>query len=535
MRRKRPVSIARRAQWSFLVLIFCLAAIAGTYSIVSEMRTLIREIDSSISDYAYLLSSDAMVRAMLQRGTPDAATTNYLDSALETLDKVDMLVVADTNSIRLYHPEKYRVGEAFVGGDQGPILAGEPPYITEEYGTRLHQRRAFSAVCSDTGEIIGFVMVSAYTIHIQDMRDQILLESGLFFLVALAVGAALSYLLSRSIKKSLLGYEPDQIAQLYLQNEKILDSLEEGIIALNREGAEVYINSAARRMLAQSYPGEALPQAIRTFESHLAQEELQARLPALHGHELALEGGAILVDCIPAAQPDAPIGTVYLLRDKAEQQRLAEQLTGVNHIVAALRANSHEHLNKLHVVLGLLKMQDTETAMRYIEQIKEEEEEDSSVLLQRIENKTIAALVLGKKRRAKERNMRLILRRDSYLHPDFEHLSTDELVTIIGNLLENAMDAVEAAADSREITLYLYSNPVGLYVAVDDTGQGMHPTEITGVMDGSFTTKGEGHGLGLQLVQDIIRKYGGVLEIESEPGVGSSFTITIKKERGNQA
>lgn len=535
MRRKRPASIARRAQWSFLILIFCLSAVAGTYSIVSETRTLGREVDSSISDYAYLLSSDANVRAMLERGAPDAATTAYLDATLQTLDKVDMLVVADTNSIRLYHPEKFRVGEAFVGGDQGPILAGAAPYITEEYGTRLHQRRAFSAVHGAGGEITGFVMVSAYSIHIQDMRNQILLEGGLFFLVALGVGAALSYLLSRSVKKSLLGYEPDQIAQLYLQNEKILDSLEEGIIAVDGAGTKVYTNAAARRMLSQSYPGESLPKSIRSFEAHLPREEAEPHRPALYGHELALEGGAILVSRIPATQQNAPTGTVYLLRDKAEQQRLAEQLTGVNHIVAALRANSHEHLNKLHVVLGLLEMQDTGTAMRYIEQITEEEEEDSSVLLQRIENKTIAALVLGKKRRAKERSMRLLLRRDSYLHPEFEHLSTDELVTIIGNLLENAMDAVEDATDSREITLYLYSNPAGLYIAVDDTGLGMQPAEITEVMRGSFSTKGEGHGLGLRLVREIIHKYGGTLEIESEPGVGSSFTVTIKKERGRQA
>lgn len=524
MHPRRPASIARRIHRAFLLLIVCVLGVSTAYSVITGLQTLREEVDNIISDCAYLLAQDEKVLAMLERGSPDELTTTFLDDVLISVDRIDMLVVADTNSVRLYHPEKFRVGEAYSGSDQHDILAGAPPYITEAFGTKEHQRRAYHAVYGEAGEIIGFVMASTYTAHIWDMQSTILLESAAFFLLALLVGGVLAALLSRSIKKSLLGYEPERIAELYLQNEEILDSLEEGIIALDHDSKDAYANAAARRMLARSFPGDP-PAMAEAFVRHLHAGAPLTR--AIQGRELAVSGGAILVDALPVKGDDQQGGVVYILRDKAEQRRLAEQLTGVNHIVAALRASSHEHLNKLHVVLGLLKMQDVETAVRYIEQARGEEEEDYSFVIRCIENKTIAALILGKKRRAKERNMRLWLRRDSRLGSPHEHLTSDELITAIGNLLENAMDAVEQCDGPREIALYLHGDEGGLVIGVDDTGVGISPEDIARIHAGGFTTRGEGHGIGLRLVGEIVRKYRGTMDIESEPGEGTSFTLTF--------
>lgn len=524
MRFKKSASISMRIQSSFFILIACILGMTTAYSVISDIKASQQGLDGSISDYAYLLANDDNVRSMLLHGVPDDKTIAYLDEALLELRYVDMLVVADVNSIRLYHPEKFRIGQLYVGGDQYKILQGAKPYIEEALGTIQHQRRAYHAVHDDYGNIIGFVMVSAYSVHIRNMQIEIILEGVFFFALALLIGSILSVLLTRSIKKSLLGYEPEKIAELYLKNEEILDMLEEGIIALDSGGNEAYSNLAARQLLARSFSGE-VSDAIEEFVRYL-----KGRMTSKYngqGGELHMSGGTILVSALPHEGVDKHGGSVYLLRDKAEQQRLAEQLTGVNHIVAALRANSHEHLNKLHVILGLLNMNDTETAMRYIEQIKHEEEEDYSLVIRCIENKTIAALVLGKKRRAKERNMRINLRKDSHLDAVYEHLTDDELVTAIGNLLENAMDAVEGCDGPGEISLYLFSDENGLVIGVDDTGSGISAENLERIHSGEFTTKGEGRGIGLRLVKEIVQKYNGVMDIESDPGEGTSFTLTF--------
>ena len=527
MPKRQPVSVANKILLSYLVLIVCMLLLYTSYSIYQGISALNREIDGTISDYSYLLSKDARIQDMLKQGKTDPVTIAYLDDMLERIEKIDIIVVADENAIRLFHPEKERVGYRFEGGDEGPVLSGAPPYVVEGVGTRQQQRRAFTGIRDELGRTIGFVMVSAYSANIADMREAVIRQVLVIFAIASLVGLLLAWILSRNIKRTLLGLEPDRLTELYLQKEEVLDSLEEGIVAVDHHG-ELLTNAAARKMLDVSYDGSE-EQKLQFIRTQL--EPVQQNGIAIRNQEMDLSEGTILMDKIPVIEKGRQVGAVCVLRNKTEVQRLAEQLTGVNHIVAALRANTHEHINKLHVILGLIQMGDTRAAMEYIIKVKTEEEEDYILVMQRIENRTIAALLLGKKNRAKERDIHLFLRKDSYLEAHNGYLSTSDLVTVVGNLLENAMDAVEDSAEPREVSLFIHSSAEGLVIEVDDTGSGMAPEKIDQLFQRGFSTKGEGRGIGLHLVQQIVEHREGTIQVESEPSEGTTFSIAICKKR----
>ena len=104
-------------------------------------------------------------------------------------------------------------------------------------------------------------------------------------------------------------------------------------------------------------------------------------------------------------------------------------------------------------------------------------------------------------------------------------------MTIVGNLIENAFDATKNVDGIRQVELTIRSNKDGLMISADDTGCGMSEEQIQRIYEGQYTTKGEGHGIGLRLIQEIIKKHEGFLDIASDIGSGTFFTVTINKRR----
>ena len=105
------------------------------------------------------------------------------------------------------------------------------------------------------------------------------------------------------------------------------------------------------------------------------------------------------------------------------------------------------------------------------------------------------------------------------------------MVTIIGNLIENAFDALKDYDGIREVSVFIQNTSEGITIIVDDTGPGMPEEYIDKIFNSSFTTKGEGHGIGLSLIKNILNQNNGLLDIASAPGEGSSFTISINQKR----
>jgi CitB family two-component system sensor histidine kinase MalK/two-component system sensor histidine kinase DctS len=239
----------------------------------------------------------------------------------------------------------------------------------------------------------------------------------------------------------------------------------------------------------------------------------------------------------PVQLPDGNLWSreVLVLADKSEVRRYAEELGGTKHMINSLRANTHEFLNKLQVISGLLQMGRTEDAQRYIGSIATAHEHVTGPVMQLIRNTGVAALILGKASNMRELDVDFVLMRNSALPERSRCLSTEEPVTVVGNLMENAIEAANAipADELRVVVLQLTEDEKGLYIMVSDTGTGIDANVLPHIFEAGFSTKAAtGRGVGMGRIKEIVDSHGGTIDVETDPGSGTTFTIILSQKQG---
>ena len=509
--------------WSNIILIVMILMVMTSIIVHIERRGTNEQIDRNISELAVVMSEEPLLRSAFENGSVTPETMRFLDTVIQEDSSVDYIVLADTDSVRLYHPDHSMIGKHFQGGDEGPALDGAEMYVTEGKGSRENQRRCFVSIKDAKGTVLGFIMVSRYSKSINELLAKDTKEIIVIFIVAAMISAVIAYIISKRIRKQLLGYEPSQIARMFLQREEVLDGLTEGILLVNNTGECEYANDAAGNLF-----GSRELHAIQPFVDTYAGDAVRSRTPVLQ-ETIRFGDHTLLMDILPVWHSDVYAGSLIEISDKSDSVRMAAQLTGVDQIIGALRASTHETKNRMHVILGLLQIGEVNEAIDFIQSAAGYDEE-SDHIRDLIRNNTLAALLIGKRNRAKELGIDLRVRKDSFLSDKSRFLSSAELVTIVGNLLENSMDAiVEKGEKHGTVSLYITENEDMLMINVDDTGCGMDQGQIDLLMQGGYTTKGENHGIGMGLIRNIISGYNGVIDIDSEPGEGTSISITMKR------
>lgn len=271
-------------------------------------------------------------------------------------------------------------------------------------------------------------------------------------------------------------------------------------------------------MLTDVYPETLLTETVKTG------------IPE-YNINLKMKNQNIISNRIPIVDHEKVIGAVSIFLDKTELTRLAEELTGANYMVDTLRAFNHEFKNKLHVILGFLQMGAPKQAENYIKETSMVSSLSVSEVTQSIKVPNLAALLIEKIIRASELNITLKLKPDSICTDKTLPFPVDVYLTILGNLIENAMEELnQLTSDIKEIEVGIYSWPSGSILCIDDTGRGI-PNDIQAkVTEKGFSTKGENRSTGLWLVYNLVNRYDGSLEIDSEEGVGTSITVKLKKD-----
>ena len=308
-----------------------------------------------------------------------------------------------------------------------------------------------ASVLDVDGTVLGFVSVG---IGVQNVQRTVLETVAIFAVLtflAAGVGIALSRHLSGSIKEALMGYEPDAFLRLFHQREDILEALDEGILAIDRDANVIYMNPSGLRMvgagplsevqgrpLSQIYPESRLPRLLTTGRS-----EYNIPIRRMPGTRDALS------DRMPIWQNGEIVGAVAIFRDRTEATALAEELTGSRHLVEAMRAYTHEFLNKLHTILGLIQLGRTEQAEQYILDISQVHHQSVSRVMDQIQDTATAALLVGKTSRAAELGILLELDPKSALSSDQRFLPSGVLVTILGNLIENATECLDRSIQKQ--------------------------------------------------------------------------------------
>ena len=500
------------------------AAVSGRWYIARMLENL----EQNALNVVRITAMSPTVVDGLERGVDDGSIQRFVEAEQQSLDQIDIMVVADHNAVRYGHTKSDRVGELFSAQDHVDALEKGETYVTIGPGTLGDSLRAFTPVYSrDGSRITGFVMSGTLLDSIAQAERTIFLMALGFLLLGCTVGVVCAVFLSRYIKRSLLSYEPEDIAMLYLENQGILSTVHEGILSIDAAGTITTVNKAAHELLGAE--GDCAGQNIaEVFPLSKLPEVLETRQPLLNV-PYALGDKLVVSNNLPIIDDKGRLkGGVCTFRDQTEVNRLAGEITGVKKVVDALRATTHEFKNKLHVILGLIETGRTAQAKAYIGSINEALQATVNEILAAVREPNLSALLIGKSQRFQELGILWELEEGTQFTNALK-FDVNALIVIVGNLLDNAADALDAAEQSeKRIGLYLNDQQGALLLRVTDNGPGiLHPERI---FERGYTTKAESRGYGLALVREQVEKYQGRIDLKTGPGAGACFSIRLERQ-----
>ncbi|WP_184738210.1 sensor histidine kinase [Arthrobacter sp. AZCC_0090] len=431
------------------------------------------------------------------------------------------VVVSDRNGKRYSHPNPDLIGRTLE--EPVAVLDGQT-HVGIDKGSLGDSVNAKAPVRAADGTVVGQVSVGILeTKESSELAQQVWLIAG-YSAVVLLISATGSALLARRIKRVTFDLEPVEIASLLQEREALLHGIREAMIGFDDDGRVTVINSEARSLLhlEENVLGEKI-------EDLLPPGRLRSLLTGqISGTDqiVITEDALLVVNRMSVALAGRSIGSVVTLRDRTEVEGLVRDLRSVEGLMEALRAQEHEYANRLHVVDGLLELGDVDQARNFVSRISDTSRSLGEGLRSRIEPPELAALLLAKITVADEQDVEISVTDDSQLRQPF--LETQALLTIVGNLLDNAVEILSEQPAPREVTIQL-DDSSGIFICVTDNGPGV-PAELVGTItaDG-FTTKeprpGMRRGIGLALVSRIVHRAGGTMDVF--PGPGGRFEIWL--------
>ncbi len=341
--------------------------------------------------------------------------------------------------------------------------------------------------------------------------------------------------------------------------ETIFHAIQEGLVVLDGRGRINYANRAAEKLLgfaADQAVGQPIARYLREFDwqsvldldadewSRVVSREIEIAYPERRFLDFYIVP-------LPAGQ-EGEKGAVLILRDVTRERESetrtieSERLQAITLLAAGVAHEIGNPLNSLTIHLQLLD--------RELTRLPEPARAPSKELLD-VARREVARLdqiitqflrALRPSRPAFERaSVRAIVEQTlAFLRHEIEDRDViveveaqDDLPTALldagqvkqafFNIIRNAIQAMQRGGVLR---IVLASDDRFVIVSFTDTGPGIAPDDLGAIFEPYFTTKGEGTGLGLMIVQRIIRDHGGEIEVRSEPGAGTTFTLYLPRE-----
>lgn len=517
------------------VILLCSLGFTLAMDIARERKAL----DRKITDAATYVAELRGVHDMLEAGYPDPGVTEQLEAITEFVSGIDSILIADRNDLRFYQTSRHMAGDMYVDGDETRILTGAAPYITTVQGTDGPLHCAFHAIRNAEGVTEGFVMVSVAVSKITGRSQQIMLVYVAMFLAMLLLSILLTGAFFRFQRTMLLGHEPAELLSLYVKQDEVINSLAEGIVSVGQNGKILFANKPAELLLA-GQSGALVGKSLKEVFPDTHFEQILEDGTAVMNQVYVNGDQTLLINEVPVTERgEQPGGVLLILQDRTEALRLSDELSGARNMMDTLRAFNHEFLNKLHIILGYLQTGEIDKAKEFIinsNLVSSQSVRDTANALRVSE---VCALVIGKMMHAAESGIRLSLEPGSNLMERDLLMEPGEYVTVIGNLLENAIEELKESGEKNgEIHLGVFAKPGVNVISCEDSGRGIDPAMLDRIFIRGVSTKGKNHGTGLYLVKQVADKYGGEVSVETEPGEGSCFTITLtalqSAERGKE-
>ncbi|SDF32782.1 sensor histidine kinase [Pseudonocardia oroxyli] len=470
----------------------------------------------------------AVVAAVTAGGDPKVVARTMQPLALRVQEATGtaFVVIMSPDGVRYSHAEPDRIGQTYLG-TIAEARAGQ--VYTEHYlGTLGPSIRTVVPVFAGSGgPVVGLVSVGVLETRISELVARELPWIVLVAAVAVALGASFAWLLARRVRRQTLGLEPAEIAAAYTHHDAVLRAVREGLMVLDEDGRVVVVNAEARRLL-----GFGLDQPVegrRLVELGVDPALRAVTRLATGGVEdvrdtVTLAGERVLLLSRTAAGPRAGEGTrVVTLRDRTELADVLRERDAARDRARALSAQAHEFANRMQTVLTLVQLGETDDALRAGTAAVDRARGPSDLV---VHDPVLAALLLDKAWSAAERDIAFTVEDETNAETPVE---PDDLVSLIGNLVDNALDAADGSPGAA-VAVRLADGASGWIVEVEDTGPGIPADAADDVFAHGFSTKPAApdrpRGIGLALVARIVRRLGGSIEVSGR-SPGTVFRLEL--------
>ncbi len=524
--------LPRTLHGRMLLLMFLLLAalVSITWLMVSMLVSSILE--EYIGRNALNVSKTVSLTTVVHEGLKNKNSTQiqlYAESVRKATG-ARFVVVGDHEGRRYSHPVPERIGKLMVGGDNPRALERGEAYVSKAVGTLGPSMRGKVPIFANSGKVIGVVSVGYLQETVESVTEGYLQRVLLWVFGLFLLGGIGTWLIARNVKQSIFGLEPVEIARLFRERNAILDSIREGVVAINDKGQVTMLDHEAAKIL-KIPPESGIGTSIESILPQTRMLEVLKSGEEQFDQEMIIGGIEVIVNRVPIWQNGRVAGVVSSFRRKDEIDRMAQELTQIQEYSEVLRTQTHEYSNKLHTLAGLIQLGSHQEALDLIGRETSGYQELLGTLAETVPEPLLSAIILGKYNRAQELRIIFQLDPESRMIDIPKKINREKIVTILGNLLENALEAAqENTSGKRTVLLSMTDFGNDLIFEVEDSGSGIEDESVDLSLQHGFTTKsGTGRGIGLSLVHENLKYLGGHLTVVRSSLGGMRFTIYIPK------
>jgi two-component system CitB family sensor kinase len=526
LRRHRGMSLAGQFLLLQLAIVFAVLIGVLAISLAQSAETFQRVEGRRSLSAAETLASLPAVRSLVPDALPRGGAA--LPAAAESVRSISgakyaIITRADGTVLTSQNPAQLGSGLNF--GDSDVRLGRSWTGLTEIDGhTAL---TAHVPIIGDDGGMAGIAVVGREYPSIWDRLKQAAPDLAVYLGISSVVGVAGSLLLARRVRRQTLGMEPDDISGLVEHREAILYGVKEGVVAVDPTGRITLANDSAKELL--HLPVDCIGQDLDQLSVPADLRDVLTQEHSTPDQLILVEGRIIACNRMPIEANGRSLGSVTTLRDRTDLSTLEAELGATRTTTDTLRAQTHEFANQLHTISGLIQLGEYDEVTRFVDGVSHSRTQLHDDVTTVIEDPALAALLIAKASLASERNVTLRLAEDSFL-PRMQEILSRDVNTVVGNLIDNAMDAA-SGLESPVVEILLIEEGEQILITVQDSGPGV-PVEISdSIFKQGFTTKTSvadtGRGYGLALVRLICRRHGGDVEMYNDGG--AVFTATLEK------